>query len=292
MRPPARVSNRPSKRCLGSPGFFLLLLACALTLAGARASGAQDVADRKALVARMREAALSYANQLQDFICMQVTTRSADRSGSGKHWKRLEVQEQELSYVAHKENYKLLRVDGHSVEPEKRIKPGYARSSGEFGTALKEIFDPKANAEFTWDHEETTNLNRLCAFRYQVPQASSAWIITADSDKLIVGHHGLVYADCETGSVLRLQIESEPASVTRRGKQVAVGFQLDVRYGPTMIGSKDFLLPQSAVEIAPFGKTLTKAEIQFKDYRKFRVDTRIMVNEQEGKSGTTPKPQN
>lgn len=30
----------------------------------------------------MRQAALTYADQLQDFICIQITTRSADRVGT------------------------------------------------------------------------------------------------------------------------------------------------------------------------------------------------------------------
>lgn len=286
-----RISHRLGNRYLGSLEFPLTLLALALTLAGNRASGAQDTADRTALIARMREAALAYADQLQDFICIQVTTRSADRSGSGQHWKQLEVQEQELSYVAHKENYVLLKVNGDSRKPEKRIKPGYARSSGEFGSALGMIFEPKVNAEFIWDHEETTNGNRLCLFRYQVLQATSTWIVTVDADKIPVAHRGFVYADCDSGRVLRFQMESERASVTRRGQHVALGTQLDVRYGPTMIGSKEFLLPESAVEIARFGHTLTRAEIQFKDYRKFQVDTKIISDQEERKTATTPKPQ-
>src|SRR5580704_11189084 len=56
---------------------------------------APDAAEQKAMIARMREAAVNYADRLQDFLCTQLTTCSVDTSGSGKHWKALETQELE-----------------------------------------------------------------------------------------------------------------------------------------------------------------------------------------------------
>jgi hypothetical protein len=83
-----------------------------------------------------------------------------------------------------------------------------------------------------------------------------------------MAHHGYVTTDCETGAVTRIQIETEPASVKRRRQDLAIGMQTDLRLRPLRIGSKEFLLPQRAVEIAPFGKALTKAEIRFEQHRK------------------------
>lgn len=268
-------------------GIRVLFLLSAFALSAANA----DVPDRADLIARMREAAVHYSDRLQDFICTQITRRSADTTGSGEHWKPLEVQELELSYVAHKENYVFLKVDGKSVEPEKRIKRGYAKSRGEFGSILRMIFDPKVNANFTWDHEETRNGNRLCVFRYQVRQAASTWVMTFDSDRLKVGHDGFVYADCESGSLARIQIEAEPASLTRNGQQIAMEAQLNLRYRPTLIGANEFLLPESAEEISRNGNTLTKAEIQFRDYRKFQADSKITFDSQDTKPEKVPELQ-
>ncbi len=239
----------------------------------------------------MREAALTYADRLQDFICTQITTRSADKSGTGKHWKLLEVQEVELSYVAHKENYVLLKVNGRSENIDKGIQPGYFRPGGEFGTALKSIFDSKADAEFNWDHEEPDGGQRLCVFRYRVPQATSMRGLQVDSDKVVFAYHGFVYANCESGAVMRIQIETEPAAVTRKGRRLAVGTQLDLRYRPTAIGTKEFLLPQSAEEVSRFGQTLTRAEIQFQKYQKFQADSKIIFDQEGQKPKTIPEPQ-
>ncbi len=66
---------------------------------------APSPAEQKAIVARIQNAALTYAESLQDFICTQFTVRSADHSGTGKRWKRLDSQKQELTYAGHKESY-------------------------------------------------------------------------------------------------------------------------------------------------------------------------------------------
>jgi hypothetical protein len=262
-----------------------LPLAFALVLDTPGQVSTPGLAEQKAMIARMRDAAVNYADRLQDFLCTQLTTRSVDTSGSGKRWKVLETRELELGYVAHKEHYRLLKVNGKTTDMEKRVKKGYFIPGGEFGSSLRKIFDPQAAAQFAWDHEESIAGKRSCVFRYRVPVATTTMVINADADHVKMAHHGFVSADCDTGTVTRIQIETEPASVTRHGQQVAIGMQLDVRYGPTMIASKEFLLPQQAVEIAPFGKTLTKAKIEFQQYRKYESNSSITFD-----GGTKPSP--
>ena len=150
------------------------------------------------------------------------------------------------------------------------------------------IFTPKAAAEFDWDREESIAGKRSCVFRYRVPVATTTLVINADADHVKMAHHGFVSADCDTGMVTRIRIETEPASVKRIGRNVAIGMQLEVRYGPAMIASKEFLLPQQAVEIAPFGKTLTKAEIEFQQYRKYESDSIITFDDGPIKPDKTP----
>ena len=240
--------------------------------------------DRSALIARMRDAALNYADRLQDFLCTELTTRTADTSGTGKHWKRLETQELELGYIAHKEHSRLLKVNGKDRDPEKAVKKGYWNPGGEFGSSLLHIFAPKVAAQFDWDHEESSAGVRSCVFRYRIPVATSDYIIHADLDDVKMAHHGFVTADCETGAVMRIQMETEPASVKRGNQDIAIGMQLDLRYAPTRIGGNEFLLPQQAVETAPFGRILTKVEMQFRDYRKYDSSSNITFDD-----GDNPK---
>lgn len=80
-----------------------------LFLIPAMLSAQSSSPDRTAFVARMREVALSYADHLQDFLCTELLTRSADQSGSGKHYKLLETQELDLGYIEHHEHYRLVK---------------------------------------------------------------------------------------------------------------------------------------------------------------------------------------
>jgi hypothetical protein len=177
----------------------------------------------------------------------------------------------------------LLQVNGKTTALESRVKRGYWIPRGEFGSSLRIVFEPKAAAELAWDHEETSAGKRSCVIRYRVPVTTSTYVIQADLDHVKMAHHGFVTADCETGSVTRVQIETEPASVKRHGQDIAIGMQLDVRYGPVLIGPNEFLLPEQAVEIAPFGKTLTKAEIRFEKYRKYDSSSQIKFDDGTGK---------
>lgn len=249
----------------------LLLFAFAL----ASCAAGQAPSDPAAFIARMREAAITYSDRLQDFLCTQSMKRSTDNGSSSKHWKVLETQELELGYIAHKEHYRLLKVNGKTTDLEKRIHKGYFRPSGEFGTSLTRIFDPKAAAEFEWDHEENNDGVHSCVFRYRVPLATSTLIMASEEDRVKMAHHGFVSADCEAGAITRIQIETEPASVVRDWRDLAIGVQIDVSYRPTTIADKEFLLPQRAIETARFGNTLTKVEIEFTQYRKYDSSSNI-----------------
>lgn len=252
-----------------------LFLSAALIVTSHSQTAQPDGAEQAAMIARMRAVALNYADQLKDFTCIQLMSRSADNSATGKHWKPLETQELELTYTAHKENYKLIKVNGKSTGLEKRVKQGYFQPGGEFGTGLQWIFDPKANAEFAWDHEELSAGKRACVFRYNVPVATTTYVMQVNLQHIKLGHHGLVFADCETGAVTRFQTESDIPTIREQGHNIQIGMQLDVRYGPVMIGSTEFLLPLQAVDIGRFYKTLTKAEIQFTQYRKYDSNSSV-----------------
>ena len=163
--------------------------------------------------------------------------------------------------------------DKRKVTTEKGVKPGYF-NSGEFG-ALQMVFDPKAKAEFEWDHSEVSEGKRLCVFRYQIAKASTNYVFYADGDRVPVGHHGLVYADCDAGMVMRFHMETDTGFVRRSGRDVPLGYELDVRFALTTIAGQDFLLPQVAESTALFYKTLAKAEVKFQQYRKYDTNSTI-----------------
>jgi hypothetical protein len=239
-----------------------------------------EPAGRQAIVARMQQAALAYLDGLQNFTCTQLLTRSAGNSPNGPHWKLLDTQEAELDYVNHTEHYTLLKVNGQTEDAAKRIKQGpYITPNGEFGAMLEKIFTPKAQAQFEWDHDESAGATRTCVFRYNVPLATTTEVIQADLDRVRVGHHGMVWADCDTGAVTRFRLETDLGEVMRSGRHVPLGFRLEVHYAPVTIGSQQFLLPEKVEEAALFYKTWTKVEIQFQQYRKYDANSVIKFDQ-------------
>jgi hypothetical protein len=279
-----------------------LSVSLALTFCAYGQTPAPDAAGQMALIAKMRDAALNYESRLQDFICTQLTTRTTtttqegqrenggerENGGQVQRWKLLETQEVELSYVAHKENPRLLKVNGDSKNPEKKIKKNHYRPTGQFGTALLWIFNPKVSAEFQWDRSEMLDGKRLCVFRYRVPQATTSITMFVNKNSVKLGHHGFVSADCDTGDAMRIQIETDPATVKMFGRQVPVGTKLDVRYAWTKIGDDQFLLPQEAVETGLYNDRRTKAETKFEQYRKYKSSSTITFGEAD--KAATPPP--
>jgi hypothetical protein len=235
------------------------------------------------MIARIREAAINYGDGLENFSCTQDTERSTDNESKGKRWKRLDSLEHQVDYVDHHERYRLLKVNGKTNDLAKRVKLGHFLPGGEFGSRLRHIFVPIAEAKFTWDRDDEISGRRACVFRYRVAQETSTMAMQVNQQSITLGHHGFVHADCETGVVLRIEIETEPAWAWLGGRRNEIGAQVDLRYGMATIGGKEFLVPIEAVEIARFDKTLTKADIKFKDYRKYDADSSIRFETGDGK---------
>ena len=140
---------------------------------------------------------------------------------------------------------------------------------------MQRIFSPNVKADFEWDHAEAHSGEDSCVFRYHVAEADSDWGLSVNGKTLHPGHHGFLWAACETGAVTRFRIETDPAAVTIHLVHVPIAERLEVRYAVTRIGDREFLLPQSALDLALYYKTWTKAEIQFQQYRKYDANSSL-----------------
>lgn len=74
---------------------------------------------------------------------------------------------------------------------------------------------------------------------------------------------------------MRFHMEADPAAVKQGGRDIALGYELDVRFAFTAIAGQEFLLPRIAESTALFDKTLTKAEVKFQQYRKYDTNSTI-----------------
>ncbi len=140
---------------------------------------APDAAQQKEILAAVTENALNYSDSLPNFICLQVTQRYVDRAG-GDHFVPTDKIAERLSYFEHKEDYKVISVNDAPVTNRKHEKLGGATSSGEFGTMLREIFEPASQTEFQWERWGKLRAHIMHVYSFRVRLENSQYHITAE----------------------------------------------------------------------------------------------------------------
>ncbi len=222
-----------------------------------------------------RDHALNYIRNLPDFICTQVTRRYIDPRGL-EYWRQQDVIVERLSYVDHHEDYKVVLVNNQPTDiSHERL--GGATSSGEFGSILKEIFEPQTQTDFDWARWTTLRGRRTYVFQYTVPQSSSTYRITSysgptTSDSVVAGYKGLVYVDRDSRKVMQITLETEGLPSSFPIRQV----NLTLVYDYTRIGEQDFVLPLKAeLRSRDANRFLVKNEVEFRMYRKFGTEATI-----------------
>jgi hypothetical protein len=249
--------------------------------------------EQAAIIGEVREYSLSYSKNLPDFICTQVTrrfaapkpgTRYGGRPGGEPSWQKQDELTIRLSYFDQKENYKLILVNSTPATQDYSSLGG-STSSGDFGTMLKEVFEPSSEARFEWDHWGTLRGQRVMAFSYTVSQARSQYHIMVKDAHLdiITGYHGLIEVDKDAHAVLRLTMVADtipPDYPIKKADEV-----LD--YDFTDISGKTFLLPLKGVLSSDAGDYLTRNILEFHMYRKYSAESEIKYDED---ISATPAP--
>ncbi len=256
----------------------ITLLASALS---ASAMGQAASADSEQIISRVKAWAEDYTKRLQDFLCTQSMTRYKGKSGPSPVWERLEQQELDVRYKDGKVSYHRLIVDGRTDKMDQRVKKGYLIPGGEFA-AMNKPFSPKSAAEFTLDHREIAGGQVVCFLNYRVPTERTTIVMGVNGAKIPLGYHGVIEAVCDTGEIHRLQIVTDIGKGPGRinGKNlVDVGMELDIRYAPCNIAEASYLLPSHAVLRGLFYTTLTRADIDFHNYRKYEVRSNITFDD-------------
>ena len=231
--------------------------------------------EQKRILAELRDYALNYTKNLPNFICTQVTRRHEDPSGK-ESWVLLDTVQEHLSYVDHHEDYKVVMVNNKPVTNVSHTKLGGNTSSGEFGTMLSDIFDPESHAEFTWDHWGTLRKRLMYVFSFRVPQEYSRYsIYHQPSGRTVVpGYHGLVYADKDTGMVMRIVMECERIPADFPVQEVREVLDYDF----VDISGHEFVLPLKADLHSREARTQIWNELEFHLYRKFGAESNIVFD--------------
>lgn len=257
------------------------LAALWLILAGLARAQAPDSAEQLAILHDLRANALAYTRSLPDFICTQVTKRFVDYTGAGGDSKALDTIEEQLTYFDRREQYKTLRVNGKP--PGAKGAGQGITSSGEFGSTLRQIFDPSSGTAFTWERFEPLRGRNATVFSFRVARERSTAVLSVPGASMIVGFHGLIFADPQR-TVMRITTEAE---APQNSPLQEVTHVLD--YGYALVGREQFLLPlhgelrlRMPEELLRDSRRrlksrviLARNEVDFLNYRKYAAESAI-----------------
>jgi hypothetical protein len=249
------------------------LALCALLAAGAPALAQPLEPEQAGVLEKARDAAIRYSASLPNFLCTEVIHRTQDLQGNGR-WRSLDTLTVKLSYSDHKEDYKLMEINGRPTLLD-YMYAGGALSTGEFGTSLFSVFDPRSNAEFRWKGWTTLRKRRVARFSYHIAREHSIYQIQYGSvpvgpNLIVVPYHGEVYVDQETHMALRLTQQAEiPESFPITASESTVDYEF------AAVGGRQFLLPSHAFVRTKSGRFVAENNVEFRQYRKFQTEANI-----------------
>lgn len=232
--------------------------------------------EQKEIIEKAREYGLGYSKRLPDFLCLQVTRRYVDPSGL-EFWRNADTITTRLSYFEQKEDYKVMTINGRMTEVPYQKLDG-STSSGEFGSMMRELFEPDTQARFEWQRWATLRGKRNHVYTYFVAQPNSKWTVSYQRTQVTTpGYRGLVYVDRDTFEVTKITLDADmPPSFP---VQMAT---TTLDYDSIEISGSKFMLPLRAEVRMRSGKDLMKNEVEFRLYRKFGTDSSIKFD--------TPEP--
>ena len=248
------------------------------------------------LLEQTRQATLGAAEKMPDYLVKQQITRS-HAYGQSKNWAVYDRLSIAVSYrQSAGEDYKLLAVNGMPPGETQNygIKLGGTISTGEYVTALSDLFKPESRAEFNMVDTDTLRGRRTIIYEYEVKKAFSHQTLGwgeggSISLTSIAGYRGRIWVDRETNRVLRLEdisTEIDP------GFPITAASKL-IDYDWVTINEQQHLLPlRAVVELTDRvrGQTEeTRNEILFRGYRKF--GTEVKITEVDEKDFPPDKPE-
>ncbi|HTP89236.1 MAG TPA: hypothetical protein VMJ34_19935 [Bryobacteraceae bacterium] len=259
-------------------------------------AGGADEARQKAILAKITEYASHYVSALPNMSCTESTrfTSSGHESGlrgtrkpSAKltdGWRLEDTVVEDLDYYQGTETYHTRSLNGApEARPMGQIRLSYSR--GELGSVLADTFDPASETQFVWDHWENLQGRRVAVFRFAIDRDHTHyWVCCVSTGSMTVNgivrrrykkwmsaYRGFVYADPDTGSILRFVF---------RNIEIPAEYNLQdarnlIEYSTVTLSGRTFLVPVRGVHFSRTQKGQVRDEIEFTNYRVFGADSSI-----------------
>jgi len=226
----------------------------------------------KQLIADARDRALHYVESLPNFMCVEVTNRSVDPTGTGR-WKLRDTISELLRYHDKAESRTMIEVNGKANSTNREGMKG-TFSSGELGGVLKAVFLDSAKADIEWKETDALGAGTVQVFNYRVAQSNSVFSVVGANDKqVMVGFHGQLFLDSATRNVRRITLIADdlPRDFPTHYTSIAVD------YDYVAINAHDYLMPVSAeVRLQQGRHEAVLNTIEFRNYRRFGSTMRIV----------------
>jgi hypothetical protein len=150
---------------------------------------------------------------------------------------------------------------------------GGSKAFGEFGSMMRQIFEPSTEARFAWDHWATLRTKRVMVFQYHVRLDHSQYQLGVDGGKLRIttAYHGLVEVELDTHAVVRITADAEniPADFPMKETTDVLDYDYQELSGHT------FLLPLKSQVLMTMSEGIVRLEEEFRLYRKYSADSEI-----------------
>jgi len=230
-------------------------------------------AEQAAVIEKVRDQALSYTRQLPNYICTQRTRQIIQRPVVGETLRGgMDLIEEQVSFLDNRETRRVLSLNGHTVAADSPEQQHGTPSRGEFGAILDVIFDPQTSANLKWERPTKLELRSVYVFSYRVPQ-SKGYTLTDSKEKIQVPFQGLVYADAETLTVVRIEMKITPQDIPKNSQYVNAALTLD--YKPVQVAGHESVLPAHYSLHYQMRDGMAWYIAEYTDYRKFSADAKI-----------------
>jgi hypothetical protein len=232
-----------------------------------------DSVEQDKILEEVRQYVMNYTKSLPNFICVQVTRRDVDASGKGTAYHNVDTITAKLTYNGQQEDYEVILKNNQPVQNVKMDQLGGTTSEGEFGTMMKDIFEPESRARFGWERWGKLRGRLTYVFSYDIEQPYSRYRIEEKDTKqsIVPGYRGLVYVDKDTKTVTKITLDpySIPADFPIKDVHVALDYEFQ------KIADGEYMLPLKAVLTSRVDRYAQKNEIEFRLYRKFETGSTI-----------------
>jgi len=248
------------------------LAACGILLATALHAQPADPT-----LAAIRNYARTYVESLPNYTATQFIKRKMKSAPAPQLPPQTQTDqiEEQIGYVNHQENHKILRFNGRVMGDESPVRNEGIFSTGEFGGLLETLSRDGIGATFKLAKPEKLNGRRVDVFEFYVPAQPTGYGIKEAGRLTQVAFAGRLYADAESHTVVRIQFHCVDFPVTLKYKLL----EMELDFGLAKVGGREFVLPARYVLKSSSDDTETSIEATYRNYQRFGADSTIIFDQ-------------